>query len=164
MIGKFVKRMNESVSDFLSANREEFSFPISISVERDKHTGSLRRRDTGRLVAKEQNPTLSGEAKFLKSDVVEFIVPFIRIGENYLAGEGRILNLELSLPNGNVQMQVIGQSYEMVGQHTSVSKFLITAKILYMCETDRDLYQYYLGGSSFRKTTGTEFALHITQR
>jgi hypothetical protein len=164
MIGKFVRKMNESVSDFLSANREEVSFPMSVSVEPDRSSGSLRRRDTGRLIAREDSPSLNGEAKILKIDGVEFIVPFIRIGESYLAGEGRLLNLEISLPNGNVQMQVIGQSYEMVGRHTSVAKFLITARIVYMSETDRDLYQYYLGGSSFRKTAKPEFALHITQR
>ncbi len=165
MIGKLVRRMNESVSGFLATQREELCFPVSVSIEPDKNTGSLRRRDTGRLVAKENAPKLGGETKTLTEDRIEFVVPFIRIGESYLAGEGRLLNFELSLPNGNVQIQAIGQSYELTGKHTSVSSFLISAKIIYMSAADREMYKYYLtGNKSFRKTERAEFALNITQR
>ncbi|MCU0240374.1 MAG: hypothetical protein MUC29_13120 [Pyrinomonadaceae bacterium] len=164
MIGKFVRKMNESVTDFLSTHREELCFPMSVSIEPDRTTGSLRKRNTGRLIARDNVQSVNGETKQLKSDRVEFIVPFIRIGESYLAGEGRLLNISLNLPNGNVQMQVIGQTYEMVGRHTSVAKFLIGAKIVYMSETDRDLYQFHLSGTNFTNTERAAFALHITQR
>jgi hypothetical protein len=157
--------MNESVSGFFVSHRDELCYTMSVSVEHDKKTtGSLRKRDTGRLVTNDHLPSLNGEVKTLKPDRVEFIVPFIRIGENYLAGEGRLLNIDINLPCGNVQMQVVGESYEMLGLNTSVAKFLISAKIAYMSEHNRVNYDYFLDRYHIEDAQRTEFALHINQR
>jgi hypothetical protein len=160
MIGTFVRNMNESVRNFLSSSRQDFSFPITVSVEPDGQSGSLRRRETGRLVAKEEPKKFSGETKEFSNEGIAFIVPFIRLGGSYLAGEGRTLNLIVTLPNGNVAMQVVGQRYEQVGTHSSVPKYVVGAKIVHMTSSNRNLYNNYL---RTRKSNSTELGLHITQ-
>jgi hypothetical protein len=160
MIGKFVRKLNESVKNYLSPPRQGFSFPMTVSVEPDGKAGSLRKRETGRLVAQEEPPKFNGETKDFSNDGIAFIVPFIRLGENYLVGEGRTLNVIVTLPNGNVAMQVVGQRYEQVGQHTSLPKYLVGAKITIMSSRDRNLYEDYL---RLRKSNSTELLLHTTQ-
>lgn len=85
-----------------------------------------------------------GETKDLSRSGVAFIVAAIRIQENYLVGEGRILNAELDLPDGKVQMQIVGQRYEQVGQHISTARFLVGAKITQMSKENREVYEYFL--------------------
>jgi hypothetical protein len=160
MIGTLVRQINESVKGYLSPTRQDFSFPVTVSVEPNGQAGSLRKRETGRLVASEVPPKFSGETKDFSHEGIAFVVPFIRLGGNYLVGEGRTLNLIVTLPNGNVAMQVIGQSYEQVGKHTSVPKYIVGAKLMHMSSRDRDTYEDYL---KMRKSNSTDFALHITQ-
>jgi hypothetical protein len=160
MIGTFVRHINESVKNYLSPTRQDFSFPVTVSIEPDGQSGSLRRRETGRLVAKEEPKKFNGETKDFSNDGIAFIVPFIRLGGNYLVGEGRILNVIVTLPNGKVSMQVIGKRYEQLGTHTSVPKYIVGAKIVSMASRDRNLYNDYLSSS---KSNSTELALHITQ-
>ena len=160
MIGKFVRKINESVKSYMSPARQTFSFPMTVSIEPNGQTGSLRRRDTGRLVAKEEAPKFNGETKDFSANGIAFIVPFIRLGGNYLVGEGRTLNVKLTLPNGNVAMQVVGQRYEQVGQHTSVPKYMVGAKIVAMDSRDRGLYEDYL---NLRKSNSADLALHLSQ-
>jgi hypothetical protein len=160
MIGKFVRQINESVKSYLSPARQNFSFPMTVSVEPDGKTGSLRRRETGRLVAKEEPQKFNGETKDFSSDGIAFVVPFIRLGGNYLVGEGKTLNVIVNLPNGKVAMQVIGKRYEQIGTHTSVPKYIIGARIVSMTSRDRSLYQDYL---KMRKSNSTELILHTTQ-
>lgn len=160
MIGKFVRQINESVRNYLSPTRQDFSFPMTVSIEPDGKTGSLRKRETGRLVAKEEAQKFNGETKDFSTNGIAFIVPFIRLGGNYLVGEGKTLNVMVTLPNGNVAMQVIGQRYEQVGQHTSVPRYLVGAKIVTMNSRDRSIYEDYL---QLKKSNTTELVLHITQ-
>jgi hypothetical protein len=160
MIGTFVRQINESVKNYLSPTRQDFSFPITVSIEPDGQSGSLRKRETGRLVAKEEAPKFNGETKNFSENGIAFIVPFIRLGGNYLVGEGKTLNVIMTLPNGNVAMQVVGQRYEQVGKHTSVPKYLVGAKIVTMTSHNRNLYEDYL---RMRKSNTTELVLHITQ-
>jgi hypothetical protein len=160
MIGKFVRQLNESVKSYLSPTRQDFSFPMTVSIEPDGKTGSLRKRETGRLVAKEEPQKFNGETKDFSNNGIAFIVPFIRLGGSYLVGEGKILNVIVTLPNGNVAMQVIGQRYEQTGKHTSVPKYIVGAKIMFMSLRDRNIYESYL---KMRKTNSTELIFHTTQ-
>ncbi len=118
------------------SRRREISVPVTISFERDRNTGSLPKSFTDLFVV--------GETSDLSSTGIGFRVSTIRLREYYLVGEGRILNAELSLPNGKVKMQVIGQRYEQVGQHVSTTQYLVGAKIINMSAGDTDIYKEFL--------------------
>ncbi len=95
--------------------------------------------------------SIKGQTKDLSSNGIAFIVDSIRLKEHYLVGENRVLNVELDLPNGKIAMQIIGQRYEQIGEHLSISKYLIGANIVDMSQIERDIYEEYLKFGSKRK-------------
>lgn len=102
------------------------------------------------------NLSITGETKDLSHSGIAFVVSSIRIKENYLVGEGRTLNAELDLPNGKVTLRIVGQRYEQIGEHISVSQYLIGAKILFMTEENRETYEHFLRyGKKIKKSSGT---------
>ncbi len=106
-----------------------------------------------------ENLVITGETKDMSRSGVGFIVSAIRIHENYLVGGGRILNAELDLPGGKIQMQIVGMRYEEVGQHISTARFLVGAKITQMSDENREIYEYFLRHGNKRKKGS--FALGI---
>ncbi|NNF00274.1 MAG: PilZ domain-containing protein [Pyrinomonadaceae bacterium] len=123
------------------SKRKGLRVPVKISIEPDTTTGSLQ--------MPLKDVFVRGETRDLSETGVGFIVDSIRLQENYLVGEGRILNAEVSLPNGIVKMQLMGQRYKQIGQHVSASKYLIGAKILKMSAGDQEIYKECLKNKRF---------------
>jgi hypothetical protein len=136
------------VSKQVIATRRDYAVPIKLTFEPDRNTGKLR--------IPLNNLFLTGETKDLSQTGIAFIVSAVRVNEYYLVGEGRTLNAELDLPNGKIKLQIVGQRYEQVGKHISVAQYLIGAKILYMTEENREVYEHFLRyGKKMKKGTGT---------
>lgn len=87
---------------------------------------------------------ISGETADLSRSGIAFVVPSVRIKENYLVGGGRVLNAELDLPNGKVSMKIVGQRYERVGELTSTARYLVGASIKEMTDENREAYNDFL--------------------
>ena len=140
-----ISSFNKSIAQRNVAQRYKYEMPIIISFEPIKKTG--------RLSLPMQKPSIRGETKDLSKTGIAFIVSSIRLNENYLVGGGRILDVELKLPNAKVEMQLIGQRYEQIeDKHNSATKYLIGAKIVQMSEPDREVYEDFLRiGSRLRK-------------
>ena len=69
------------------------------------------------------------------------IVPAIRIGEHYLAGDERKLHVKLELPDGPVEMKVVTVRYENLEDG---SGYLIGARILEISDADRASFEKYV--------------------
>ncbi len=148
MFRKFFTQLNKSVSKQVVAARHDYAVPIKLTFEPDRNTGNLR--------MPLNNLSITGETKDLSHTGIAFVVSSIRLKENYLVGEGRTLNAELDLPNGKVKLQIVGQRYEQIGEHISVSQYLIGAKILFMTEDARETYEHFLRyGKKMKKSSGT---------
>jgi len=91
----------------------------------------------------------------LSNSGVAFIVSSIRIKENYLVGEGRVLNAELDLPSGKVSMKIVGQRYEQVGEHISTARYLVGASIREMTDENREAYDAFLRYGGRKGNTGS---------
>lgn len=109
-----------------------------------------------RVSAETQGFALKGKVRDLSDDGIAFIVPFIRLGENYLAGENKILNAEISLPDATVIAQIVGHRYKPIGDAIPATEYLIGARIVWMSEADRGAYKAYLSGSR-RQTSKHSF-------
>ena len=142
MIRKLVRRFNESVIGHLSPVRRKIQVPIAVSIKSEP--SGVRNGKTGKLVMPAKLPVLRGETVDLSSDGIAFVVPFIRIGQTYLVGEGKTLDIEIDLPKGKVRFQVVGQRYEPINKDNAVIKYLIGAKISQMSASDREIYSEYL--------------------
>ncbi len=72
------------------------------------------------------------------------IVPAITLDEHHLVGENRSLKVQLELPVGPVEMQVVPVRYERLEDNRSEMGYLIAVKIIGMSEEDRAKYAEYV--------------------
>lgn len=136
MIRRLISKFNRRLAERMVAERRKHSVPIKVWFEPDKATGKSK--------SPIEKLSVLGETKDLSSSGIAFIVSSIRIKENYLVGGQRALNAEIDFPTGKVQMQIIGQRYEQIGQHVSTARYLIGAKIVQISEEDREIYEHFL--------------------
>ena len=134
---KLISNFNKSMTERNIAQRHKYQVPVTISFEPLKKNVRLN------LGIKKYS--INGETKDLSKTGIAFIVSSIRLGENYLVGDGRVLDVELKLPNGKVELQLVGQRYEPISdENNSAIKYLIGAKIVKISETDREVYEEFL--------------------
>ena len=86
-------------------------------------------------------PSLDGYTLDLSATGLALVVPAIRIGEHYLAGDERKLHVKLELPAGPVEMRVGTVRYESLEDG---SGYLIGARILEMSASDRGSFDKYV--------------------
>lgn len=108
------------------------NFTISLSDPRVGSNGSRRL------------PTLDGHTLDISDTGLALVVPAIRIGEHYLAGEERKLYIRLELPGGPVEMKVATVRYESLEESREESGYLIGARITEMPDEDRATYNSYV--------------------
>jgi c-di-GMP-binding flagellar brake protein YcgR len=125
------------------APRRKHQVPVKIWFEPEKNTGKLKNST--------ENLFMSGETADISATGIGFLVSSIRIKENYLVGQNRVLNAELDLSGAKVRMKIIGHRYEQVGIHISTSLYLIGASICQMEEADREVYQHFIQHGDARK-------------
>ena len=137
MLRKWIAKFNKSRAKRVVSVRYNREVPIKLSFEPSGKTG---KSDAPRQIL-----FITGETRDLSQSGIAFTISSIRIKENYLVGEGRILNAELDLPNGKVSMKIVGQRYEPVeNKHLSVGKYLVGASILQMTDENREVYENFL--------------------
>lgn len=137
MLRKWAAKFNKSLSKRNSSRRLEIKVPIKLTVEPDTNTGSLSMSREGL--------SIQGETSDFSRSGIGFVVSCIRLREFYLVGDGRMLTAEVSLPNGRIKMKLLGTRYEQTGQHVSVTQYLVGAKIIEMSNSDRGIYEEFLG-------------------
>lgn len=135
-IRKFFNEITNQIVGKTSSSRRSLQVPICLSF--------MPENNTGRLTAKREPLSIKGETKDLSDTGIAFLVDSIRLREFYLVGENRILDAILDLPGAKIKMRVLGQRYEQIGEHLSVSKYLIGASIESMNQIDREIYEEYL--------------------
>ena len=89
-------------------------------------------------------PALDGHTLDISSTGLALIVPAIRIGEHYLAGEERKLFVKLELPSGPIEMKVATVRYESLEESREETGYLIGARIIEMADADRANYNAYI--------------------
>ncbi len=151
MIRKLISKFSKSINERVVSPRKKYEVPIKIWFEPDRNTGRLK-MPLGGLV-------ILGETSDMSRTGIAFVVSAIRIQENYLVGEGRTLNAELDLPDGKVQMQIVGRRYEQVGQHISTARFLVGAKITQIDKENQEAYEEYLRHGNKRKKGSLELGI-----
>ena len=163
MLTTLVKQVNKSVSNlFLSRRKANLSISISIPPNKSQ---AIRNLETGEFRCKESTPILKVETLELGKDFISFIVPSIRFNDTHLAGDGRVLNIEIELPNGKVTLEVVGERYERIGTRTSLAEYLVNAKIVYINPIEAEIYQDYLRHGNKKSTAnGESLVFGITER
>lgn len=154
MIRKLIEKLSGILVERSHSARRKISLPIKLSFE-PLHA-------TGRLTAPAQVVYISGETFDLSSCGVAFVVSSIRVRENYLVGQDRILNAEIDLPDGKIQMKIIGRRYERVGVHVSAEKYLVGAEIVEITNENREAYDDFIRyGAKRKKAASPSYGMGI---
>lgn len=135
------ERLGKTVKSFSGAPQRQAKLPLNVSIETAKQTGNLQINNAKPLLS------VAGFSHELSKTNVSFVLPFIRLGEHYLAGHGgeqKRLKLILELPNGTIRLTVLTQRYQMIEIHDSVQQYLINAQIAEMNEGDREVYDEFI--------------------
>lgn len=87
--------------------------------------------------------SLQGYTRDLSANGLGLIMPAIRIGDRYLAGEDCRLAITLELPSGPIQLIAISERYEPLEDPGEIG-FLIGARITSISDEDRKLFLAHL--------------------
>jgi hypothetical protein len=105
---------------------------------------------------------LLGRTRDLSSTGVSLYLASIRIKEDYLVGQDRLLNLELDLAGRKVRMKLVGRRYEHTEGDTAEDKFIVGAQIVEMRDEDRKTYEHFLNhGNKIIKTMTASMELGL---
>jgi len=136
MIRDIISRFARIVTERRASPRKKFELPIRIWFDSDP---SIHRSATA-----DDDLNMCGVTTDISATGIGFLVTSIRIRENYLVAEDRILNAEINLRGRKVRMRVIGRRYERVGIHASTERYLVGAEIIEISDDDRKTYEYFL--------------------
>lgn len=153
MIRELVSKFNKSLAERLVSSRKGYQAPIKLTF--------VPQTNTGRLKSPVEGLFIKGETIDISRTGIAFLVSSIRIKENYLVGQDRMLNAEIDLPGGKVRMQIIGRRYEKVGIHLSTEKFMIGAQIVKIDPQDQEIYEHFLRFGNKRKPAAGNLELGI---
>lgn len=112
--------------------RARLSFTLSLSDPRMSTNGHRRL------------PSLDGHTLDVSATGLALVVPAIRIGEHYLAGDERKLYIKLELPSGPVEMRVATVRYESLEDGGEETGYVIGARIVEMSDSDRASFDQYI--------------------
>lgn len=87
---------------------------------------------------------MDGQTADLSSSGLGLHVPAIRIGEHYLVGEDRKLNVILELPTGPVDIEATPVRYESLEEDETSQGYIIGLRIIAMSESERVRYDDFV--------------------
>lgn len=163
MLTTLARQVNKSVSDLFTWRRKT-DVSISISIPPNKGQ-AIRNLETGKFRCHESTPVLKVKAINLEKGSISFVVPSIRFNDTHLAGDGRVLKVEMELPGGNITLEVVGDRYERIGKRTSLAEYVVHARIVYMNPLEEESYLNYLrNGGTVSEAKGNNLVFGITER
>jgi hypothetical protein len=126
-------RLRKFFGDRRRAERVKAHLPFAVSLLDDRAVNNSRGPHS-----------LDGHTLDISTSGLALIVPAIRIGDHYLAGEDRGLHVALELPAGSVAIQATAVRYERLDEDESEKGYLIGVSITAMSDSDRARYNEYV--------------------
>lgn len=123
--------MRRFIGERRHAPRYDASLPVTVSLHEEKSGGARAQ-------------SIKGRTHDLSATGLALQLPAIRIGERYLTGGGRTVNIALELPSGTVRLRAAPVRYERIEEETGETHYIIGAHIAEMSDEDRALFIAYL--------------------
>jgi PilZ domain len=127
-----VSRLRKFVSDRRAAKRQRVRLAFSLSIFSPAKSLKGSRRTI----------SMEGHTLDLSANGMALIVPSITLDEHHLVGENRSLTVQLELPRGPVEMQVVPVRYARLEEDKETG-YLIAVKIVRISEEDRAKYSEF---------------------
>jgi c-di-GMP-binding flagellar brake protein YcgR len=131
---KIASRLRQFVGERRRARRHNARLDLTVnrSISSVEANGSHRQA------------TLQGHTLDISATGIALVLPAIRIGEYYLTGEDKRLQLKLELPDGPVEMQVAPVRYESLDEHETERGYVIGVRIVQITQEHQAAYIHYL--------------------
>jgi len=145
LVRNITARLREFVRDRRCAKR--YSVRLSCQVEFAKAGPSSLKAQSANLksqMAPSGSQMVEGHTRDVSSDGVALILPAIRIGDHYLAGENHPLLVRLQLPEQTIEMYALAVRYDSVAGEDQCARYIIGARITQLGQEDRAHYVEYL--------------------
>jgi c-di-GMP-binding flagellar brake protein YcgR len=126
-----VNRMRRFVGDRRRAARFAARLPVTVSLD-----------EPNEATAREH--ALAGHTRDVSATGLAIILPAIRVGGRYLAGEGRTIRVALVLPTSTIRLRAAPVRYERLDDVTDETGYLVGAHITEMSDEDRARFVEYL--------------------
>jgi c-di-GMP-binding flagellar brake protein YcgR len=131
---RMVSQLRRFIGNRRRAKRAEARLTFTLSLEDSRASGNGFRR----------LPPLQGHTLDLSTTGIALVVPAIRIGGHYLAGNERRLYLKLDLPDGPAELTLISVRYESLEEDPEEIGYVIGARIEEINVGDRDRFHEYV--------------------
>lgn len=136
MIRELISKFNRSLSEKMVSSRRHHQAPIKVWFDPDIKTDHALKAARAACVL--------GHTVDISRTGIAFLVPSIRVNEKYLVGHERMLNVEIDLPAGKINMRVMGKRYEMVGEHSTTERFHVGAHIVEVAGESKENFNTFL--------------------
>lgn len=125
-----VNGLRRFVGERRHAPRHPARLPVEVSLVGPVGKGAAR--------------ALSGYTRDLSATGLGFVVPAIRVGERYLMGEGKQIQITIKLPGGTVSLRAAPVRYERLDEDAGEAGYLVGAHVTEMGDEDRARLDEYL--------------------
>lgn len=139
LVRSITARLREFVRDRRCAKR--YTVRLSCQVELAKPNTTIPKSRISQL----RSQTLEGHTRDISSDGMALILPAIRIGDHYLAGENHPLLVRLQLPAQTIEMHMVAVRYDSCADQDQNAGYIVGARITQLGQEDRARYIEFLG-------------------
>ena len=140
MIRDVVLKVTKTIAEFRASSRKKYRVPAKLWFEPQAELLNFKSPNLGMFIL--------GRTSDLSDSGMSLYVPAIRINEDYLVGQDRIVNVELDLAGRKVRMKVAGRRYEPTDSQVKEDKFLVGVEIIEFRDEDRKTYQHFLNNGT----------------
>ena len=127
-------RLRHYIGDRRRAERCNVNLPVEVALLEESYQHAPHR-----------GQSTHGHTVDISATGLAVIVPVIRIGDHYLAGENRSLLLDVTLPDGTLEIQVTPVRYERLDETEAEHGYLIGVSIDSMSDQDRERFDEFVG-------------------
>ena len=131
LLRTLVSRIREFAGDRRHMQRHRLRLEVTVTL-------ATPTKANGRRPA-----SLQGYTKDVSANGLGLVMPAIRIGDRYLAGENCRLAISLELPEGPIQLTAASERYEPLEDPVEIG-FLIGVRITSISDEDRKLLLAYI--------------------
>jgi hypothetical protein len=158
LVRSITARLREFVHDRRCAKR----YPVRLSCQVELAKASTRTEVSGLKAAGLKLETLNTPGSNLKSHIIEghtrdvssdgiaLILPAIRIGDHYLAGEHHPLLVRLQLPESVIEMHTVAVRYDSFTDEDQEAGYIVGARITQLGQEGRAQYVEFLNSLAQR--------------
>lgn len=125
-------RLRQFIGNRRRAKRYEIQLAFTVSLAEHRTNGARRAAE------------MKGHTLDVSATGLALVLPAIRIGEHYLAGGNRRLDLKLELPTGTINLEVVSVRYESLEEEDAKSGYIVGVHITRISPKDQARFNEFV--------------------